>query len=192
MLGLEPARVAELLRDVPATEERVRARLAKQGGLGYETPSVATFPALDDFIAWVRACAALPMLAWLDGTSAGEAQPEPLLECVRAKGTVAVNIIPERNWNLRDPAARALKTARLHEFVTAAERLDLPLNIGTEMNRDGQPFADDLDKPALKPYAEIFVTSPRCVDGGDVDLLHRHHRREGTICLSATSRKPIG
>ena len=33
---------------------------------------------------------------------------------------------------------------------------------------------------------------PRCLDGGDVDLLHRHHRLEGTLCLSATSRKRIG
>src|SRR4030095_9066914 len=29
-------------------------------------------------------------------------------------------------------------------------------------------------------------------DGGDVDLLHRHHRREGTLCLTAASRKRIG
>jgi hypothetical protein len=34
--------------------------------------------------------------------------------------------------------------------------------------------------------------SPRCLDGGDVDLLHRHHRLEGTLCLTATSRKRIG
>ena len=29
---------------------------------------------------------------------------------------------------------------------------------------------------------------PRCLDGGDVDLLHRHHRLEGTLRLTATSR----
>src|SRR5947207_597716 len=33
--------------------------------------------------------------------------------------------------------------------------------------------------------------STRCLDGGDVDLLHRHHRLEGTSCLSATDRKGI-
>jgi len=33
---------------------------------------------------------------------------------------------------------------------------------------------------------------PRCLDGGDVDLLHRHHRLEGTLCLTATSRKRLG
>src|SRR6516225_6103286 len=25
--------------------------------------------------------------------------------------------------------------------------------------------------------------SPRCLDGGDIDFLHRHHRLEGTLCL---------
>ncbi len=34
--------------------------------------------------------------------------------------------------------------------------------------------------------------SPRCLDGGDVDLLHRHHRLEGTLRLTATNRKRIG
>src|ERR1700736_1717355 len=39
----------------------------------------------------------------------------------------------------------------------------------------------------------VFMSSaPRCLDGGDVDLLHRHHRPEGTLCLTATSRKRIG
>src|SRR6202035_5123077 len=39
----------------------------------------------------------------------------------------------------------------------------------------------------------VFTSaSPRCLDGGDVDLLHRHHRLEGTLCLTATSRKRIG
>src|SRR6266536_973635 len=33
---------------------------------------------------------------------------------------------------------------------------------------------------------------PRCLDRGDVDLLHRHHRLEGTLCLTATSRKRLG
>src|ERR671913_788756 len=33
---------------------------------------------------------------------------------------------------------------------------------------------------------------PRGLDGGDVDLLHRHHCREGTLCLTATSRKRVG
>ena len=34
--------------------------------------------------------------------------------------------------------------------------------------------------------------SPRCLDGGDVDLLHGHHRLECTLCLTATSRNRLG
>jgi hypothetical protein len=39
----------------------------------------------------------------------------------------------------------------------------------------------------------VFTSaSPRCLDRGDVDLLHRHHRLEGTLCLTAASGKRIG
>ena len=43
--------------------------------------------------------------------------------------------------------------------------------------------------PGRRPGASA---SPRRLDGGDVDILHRHHRREGTLCLTAASRKRIG
>jgi hypothetical protein len=39
----------------------------------------------------------------------------------------------------------------------------------------------------------VFTSaSPRCLDAGDVDLLHRHHCLEGTLGLTATSRKRVG
>src|SRR5512133_161767 len=47
-------------------------------------------------------------------------------------------------------------------------------------------------------FIEIVVTAcatsapPGSLNGGDVDLLHRHHRLEGTLRLTATSRKRIG
>jgi hypothetical protein len=42
-------------------------------------------------------------------------------------------------------------------------------------------------------YVSVFTsTSPRCLDCCDVDLLHRHHRLEGTLCLTTPSRKCIG
>src|SRR5215471_3638384 len=38
----------------------------------------------------------------------------------------------------------------------------------------------------------VFASaSPRCLDGGDVDFLHRHHGCEGAFCLSATGCKRI-
>jgi hypothetical protein len=44
----------------------------------------------------------------------------------------------------------------------------------------------------LISFGVFTSAAPRCLDGGDVDLPHRHHGREGTLCLSATSRKRIG
>src|SRR5262245_20301422 len=39
---------------------------------------------------------------------------------------------------------------------------------------------------------ERFRVSPSCrFNGGDVDLSHRHHRLEGTLCLSASRRKRV-
>jgi phage terminase large subunit-like protein len=34
----------------------------------------------------------------------------------------------------------------------------------------------------------LTSASPRCLDVGDVDLLHRHHRLEGTHCLPRAAK----
>jgi hypothetical protein len=165
ILGKEAAEVRKLAGNPAALEERVRGRLVKQGGFGYEPPTVKSFPSVDDFVQWVRACDAVPMAAWLDGTSEGERDPGTLLECLRAKGVAAVNIIPDRNWNYADPAVRTLKSAKLKDYVEAAEALAMPINIGTEMNRDGLPFVDDLDGDALKSHRELFVRGAQVMVG---------------------------
>jgi hypothetical protein len=38
---------------------------------------------------------------------------------------------------------------------------------------------------------DIQLSPPRCFDRCDVDLSHLHHCLEGTLCLSATSRKRV-
>ncbi|MCE9616589.1 MAG: hypothetical protein K8T26_20125 [Lentisphaerae bacterium] len=156
VLGKPAADVAELVRDEPRFEEALRARLIKRGGIGYEQPSASTFPAVGDFTAWVRACRALPMITWLDGTSGGERDPRALLDCLTGHGCVAINIVPDRNWNLKNPEERALKIANLRALVGESERRHLPINIGTEMNRQGLPFVDDLDGEALRPHQDAF------------------------------------
>lgn len=155
----------ELLANVPAFEEAVRSRLAKRGGLGYEAPSPSTFPPVEDFIAWVTACDAIPMATWLDGTSGGESDPRAFLECLRSKGAAAVNIIPDRNWNVKDPQDRAVKQANLAGLVAAADALRMPINIGTEMNRQGLPFVDDLDGEALRPHRASFLRGAHIMVG---------------------------
>ena len=113
----------------------------------------------------MRACDAIPMATWLDGTSKGESDPRAFLECLVAKGTAAINIIPDRNWRYTDPEVRALKIGKLNEIVEVSNAMHLPINIGTEMNKLGLPFVDDLTVDALAPHKETFLTSARIVVG---------------------------
>ena len=110
------------------------------------------------------------MFPWVDGTSAGEADPRALLECMAARGVAAVNIVPDRNWNFKRPEESAAKQAKLAEFVSVAGSMGLPINTGTEMNRLGQPFVDDLAGPALAPHAEAFRRGARIMVGHSILL----------------------
>lgn len=165
VLDKEAAEVKELLEDPVALREKVRARLAKRGGIGYVQPSEDTFPAMDDFLSWVADCGAVPMITWLDGTSEGEADPRAMFECMRAKGAAALNIIPDRNWNIDDADTAALKRQKLDECIRVARDMNLPINIGTEMNKPGQPFVDDLDGPVLGKYADDFLRGAQILVG---------------------------
>ncbi|NQT91192.1 MAG: hypothetical protein HQ559_00410 [Lentisphaerae bacterium] len=165
LLGISFEETVGLLVDLPRMEEQVRAKLVKRGGIGYEQPSPGSFPTVEDFVGWVLSCEAIPMVTWLDGTSPGENDGHAMLECMQSKGAAAVNIIPDRNWNIADPEARALKTRKLGEIVAAAEALDLPVNIGTEMNKLGLPFVDDLAGEVLQAYRETFLRGARIIVG---------------------------
>lgn len=165
VIGKPATEIEQRYADTPVIEEWIRSKLAKRGGLGYEQPTEKTFPPADAFIHWVLACDAMPMVTWLDGTSPGESNMAAMLDCLLAKGACALNIIPDRNHRIADPAQRALKLKKLAEVVQAAESRDLPVAIGTEMNKDGQPFVDDLDCPALQPYREIFMRGARILTG---------------------------
>lgn len=149
--------VAAWCQNTPVIEDKIRAVLAKSGGVGYARPTEKTFPPLDAFVTWVRDCQALPTATWLDGTSPGEADARAMLECLRAQGVCALNIIPERNHHIADPAMRAVKLQKLAEIVAVADEFHFPINIGTEMNKDGQPFVDDTFGAALRPYHASFL-----------------------------------
>lgn len=155
-LSLPPEETAALAADGDALRNALRARLMKRGGAGYVRPGPGTFPPVEDFFAMVRDAEALPCLAWLDGLSPGEADPERLLDDALAWGVRCVNIIPDRNVNAGDPAAGEKKRAALAAFVGAARKRSLPVLAGTELNSPGQQFVDDFDAPGLAPYAEDF------------------------------------
>jgi hypothetical protein len=142
---------------LPKLEDLIRNALAKRGGIGYIQPDEKTFPLADDFTRWVKACGAIPTVAWLDGTSGGEADCDRLLDLMADKGCAALNIIPDRNWNLNKPEEAALKQAKLAEVVQSCVKRDLPINIGTELNKGGLPFVDELGGPVLKRHAAAFI-----------------------------------
>lgn len=169
LLGKSAVDIEKLL-GTPVLEEAVRSKLAKRGGLGYVQPSESTFPPVDDFVAWVLSCRAIPMITWLDGTNEGEQDPRALLECLAAKGCAALNIIPDRNWNYQDPAVKAQKVANLEAVVQVADEMGLPINIGTEMNKAGLPFTDDLSGEVLSHFRDSFTQGAQVMVGHTILL----------------------
>lgn len=157
---------AELVaKSVNAMNDYLRTKLMKKGGLGYEQPTESTFPPIDEVIALIKSCRALPNSAWLDGSLPGEADPKAQLECLVAKGLEMVNIIPDRNWNFKDPEKKAIRVKALNEYVAAANALDLPIIVGTECNKPGQRKVDDFDCDALKPLSPDFTRGANVLFG---------------------------
>ena len=149
--------IAAQINDLPKFQNTLRAKLMKYGGVGYVQPGPDMFPTVDEVNRLVVACGALPCTTWLDGTSAGEQAIEELLALLIGKGAVTLNIIPDRNWNISDPELRAVKVQNLYQVVTLALQLDLPLNVGTEMNAYGQKLVDDFNAPELAPVRQAFL-----------------------------------
>ena len=167
-LKLTVEQVAAQIVDAPVFQNTIRAKLMKRGGIGYAQPGPNTFPSVDEVNRLIVASQALPCAAWLDGTLAGERDIEELLNLLIAKGVVALNIIPDRNWNIADPEARQKKVKNLYAVVDLAQKLDLPLNIGTEMNSYGQKRVDDFDQPELGPVRKAFMDGAYFIYGHTV------------------------
>ncbi len=160
-LQLAPEQVASQIGDAVKFPNTLRARLMKRGGVGYAQPEPEAFSSVDEVNRLILACGALPCATWLDGISAGEQAEEELLNLLIGKGAGALNIIPDRNWNISDPEMRRLKVQKLYAVVALAGKLDLPLNVGTEMNAPGQNLVDDFEAPELAPVRQAFL------DGAD-------------------------
>jgi hypothetical protein len=119
-LQMSEDEVKKAQEDMAGFQNLVRSKLMKKGGVGYVQPGEDTFPRIEKFHDLILACDALPCAAWLDGTSSGEERIEELLELLIGKGVVALNIVPDRNWNIPNPDTRALKTRKLYEVVELA------------------------------------------------------------------------
>ncbi len=156
-LGVSESAAAELLEDTPKLHEKMRSALMKFGGVGYVPPTADTFPTIESVVGMIVGMGALPTATWLDGTTDGEADIEALLGVLASKGVVAMNIVPERNWNIKDPEEKRIKVENLGKAVRAAKAIDFPLCVGTEMNKAGLPFVDNFSAPELAPFAKDFI-----------------------------------
>ena len=155
-LGAAPAEIEKLVDNPHSLRDLIR-KLMKKGGVGYMTPTPETFPRATEVNEMTIACGALPCATWLDGASAGEQAEEELLTLLIKQGVAALNIIPDRNWNFPDEKTRQAKIAALYQVVKLAQSLDLPLIVGTEMNKFGQKRVDDFDSEALRPLRQAFL-----------------------------------
>jgi len=132
----------------------IRARTMKRGGVGYVQPDAGAFLKMAEMNRFVLAAGGIPVLAWLDGTSDAESRIKRLLEVAMESGAAAVNIIPDRNYT---PGVKDKKLENLYQVVELAEKLHLPVIVGTEMNSPGQKFVDSFDSQELSPLVPIFL-----------------------------------
>jgi hypothetical protein len=176
----EPASIiAAVLFDAPKLEALIRAKTMKRGGAGYVQAEGPDFPRLQTFNAFVAANGAIPTFTWLDGTSDGEQALGELLDVMQDSGVAAVNIIPDRNWNIKDPTEKERKVRNLYDLVAEVRERDLPIIVGTEMNAYGQRFVDDFDSPELKPLVSAFRAG--------ADIVYAHTRLQAQAGMGLLS-----
>lgn len=149
----------------PALQNRIRAVTMKAGGVGYAKPDSGSFPTLAETNRFIRAAGAIPLVTWLDGTSAGEAALDELLDLHAAGGAAGINIIPDRNYK---SGVNDRKLANLYAVVETARRRNLFLVAGTEMNSPGNRFVDDFGTAELQPLLPDFVRGAHIVHGHTV------------------------
>ncbi len=203
-LAVPAEQVAAIIDHGPQIQNLVRSKLIKRGGVGYVQPGPDTFPTVEEVNTVITACGALPTITWLDGLSEGERAAEELFDLMIAKGAVALNIVPYRNWNIKNPTEKATKLQALYDVVALARRLDLPINVGTEMNAYGTPLVDQFDAPELSPVRDAFldgayfvyghVTAKRALDQGYQSAWAQEHlptRAERNAFYTALGRRVV-
>ncbi len=149
--------------DMPESRDllnTIRAKTMKRGGVGYVQPDEGSFPLLADMNRFILACGAMPTHTWLDGTSDGEHDIEELLDVSMDTGVVAINIIPDRNFTT---GKQDQKLKNLYDVIEIAQRRNLVIVAGTEMNSPGQKFVDSFETPELSPLLPVFATGAHIV-----------------------------
>jgi hypothetical protein len=132
----------------------IRAKTMKRGGVGYVQPDEGSFPLMAETNRFILACGGMPTHTWLDGASDGERDIEELLDVAMSTGAVAINVIPDRNYT---PGQQDEKVKNLYEVIEIAQRRNLVVVGGTEMNSPGQKFVDDFATGELAPLLPVFL-----------------------------------
>ncbi|HUU55235.1 MAG TPA: hypothetical protein VMY87_09995, partial [Armatimonadota bacterium] len=143
-----------------ALPQAIRAGLMKQGGPGYVQPDAGSFPSMKAMNRFIVEAGGIAAYAWLDGTSEGEDDIEPLIATAMSSGADAINIVPDRNYT---PGKRDVRLDNLERVVGLAEELGLPVIVGTEMNSPGQKFVDDFESDELAPLLPVFLKGAHIV-----------------------------
>jgi len=132
----------------------IRAKTMKKGGVGYVQPGSGSFPSMAAMNEFFLACGAIPAITWLDGTSDGEKEIDELVKVCMSSGAAVINIIPDRNYT---PGVRDQKYENLKAVIDLANKLDLPVIVGTEMNSPGNKFVDAFETEELRPFVPVFL-----------------------------------
>lgn len=160
ILSVGEARVKEAREKFPVYfGEMLRKSLIKFGGPGYIFPEEENFPKLDQVVGMIEKAGGIPTGTWLDGTNEGEEDAEAFVGFLKSKRIKAVTVIPERNYNIEDCEEKRLKLKKFNEFMQACINAEMPAVCGTELNKHGQPFVDDFQKPEISGYLDYFLQS---------------------------------
>jgi len=155
-LGITIEESTQIITDSVKLQGKIRSKTMKSGGVGYVKPSEKTFPLIQDVNQFILASGAIPTITWLNGLSDGEKAIEELLDLQQKFGGAALNIVPDRNWNISDPEEKSEKLAELAKIIELCEIRNLPIIVGTEMNAPGLKIVDSFDTEELQEYTQIF------------------------------------
>src|SRR5690606_21938919 len=138
----------------------IRSKTMKRGGVGSVQPGEGSFPTLADMNAFLLSAGAIPTHTWLTGMSDGEQALDELLDVGMQSGVAALNIIPDRNYT---PGVKDDFVKHLYHVVETAEKLDLPIVVGTEMNAPGNKFVDSFETDELSALLPVFLKGAHIV-----------------------------
>ena len=117
-----------LIDDVPALENKIRARLLKKGGVAYAKENEKAFPEIEKVIEIIVNAGGIPCYPVLLDDKNGnfteyESDPVKLLEKLKEKNVSSIELIPGRNdFN------------KLKEFVSFFDKKGFVITLGTEHN----------------------------------------------------------